>query len=493
MAPLTAWLPVRPYEDVDIIIKIVGSAASELVKDWVLIAQSLIQKGLSVITQQERLNGEFVFDIRLATRPFHSMGHGCDVLVYLGHSVSDCRDFRLQPGSLLLWEPSPKKRRPPVLPDGVIAYPIPLTDLCLQSGEGLMGKGLAALGALLHLLGIPETTLCRWSPSLSAPGSFAAGHDYARYEIEKRDAYSLPLAKATSSRAMLLSPERAILLGYAVGACACRTACKAELFDSPGRWTAKHLDAAGSMMSILENESHPSVRVYRGPGGNVLAALRGNEVAVTSCLNGVKAPLVLVAADIPDVFNLILTGHDLIRNGLSDGVGVLIEDDLASRRQSVDASTLADWISPRNSFGPESDGFVQSHAQATMIDREGDTKADVGFVAWGAAQGVVRDAVALCRNMGIRVAGLYPKQIEPFPLKAMEVFAECVGRVVLVESGQRQRYWSRIRRALSFQPVVLTPEPGHSFTPMDLLLQESLGMGSWLQPTKQRSWGNDTV
>ena len=493
MAPLTAWLPVRPHQDFDLVIKIVGSAASGLVKDWLLIAQSLIQKGLSVMTQQGRLNGgshEFVLDIRLAARPFDSMGHGCDVLVHLGHSAPDCRDFGLQPGSLLLWEPSPKKRPPPFLPNGVIAYPIPLTDLCLRNGEGPMGKGLVALGALLHLLGIPEATLCRWSPSLSAPGSFAAGHDYARYDIEKRDAYSLPFAKATSSRAMLLSSERAILLGYAVSACACRTACKAELLASPGRWTAKHLDAVGSMMSILESEGHPGVRVYRGPGGNVLAALRGNEVAITSCLNGVNAPLVLVAADIPDVFNLILTGHDLVRRGVSDGVAVLIEDAIALRHQSV---AVGDMICHSNQMAHDTDGSFPWESGDAMVAREGDPEAEVGFVAWGAAQGVVRDAMALCRNVGIRVAGLYPKQIEPFPLKAMEVFAESVGRVVLVESGQRQRYWSRIRRALSFQPVVLTPEPGHSFTPMDLLLQESLGMGSWLQPTKQRSWGNDTV
>jgi len=39
-----AWLPARPHQDFDLIVKIVGAAATGLVKDWMLIAQSLILK-----------------------------------------------------------------------------------------------------------------------------------------------------------------------------------------------------------------------------------------------------------------------------------------------------------------------------------------------------------------------------------------------------------------------------------------------------------------
>lgn len=38
------WLPARPHQDFDLIVKIVGSAATGLVKDWMIIAQSLIHK-----------------------------------------------------------------------------------------------------------------------------------------------------------------------------------------------------------------------------------------------------------------------------------------------------------------------------------------------------------------------------------------------------------------------------------------------------------------
>lgn len=478
MAPFTAWLPVRPDQDVDVIIKIVGSVASTLAKDWTCIAQSLTQKGLSVMTQQGRLNGEYgecVLDIRLATRPVYSMGHGCDVLVHLGRTAPDCRGLGLQPGSVVLWEPRSDKGPRPILPDGVIAYPIPLMDLCLRKGEGAIGKGLAALGALLHLLGVPETTLCRWSLLLSAPRSFAAGHDYARHDLEKRDAYSLPLTRPASSRALLWTPERAILLGYALSACDCRMACNTELLRSPGRWTTKHLDIAASTVSVLTSESHPGVQVYRGPAGKVLAVLRGTECEIASCLKGFKAPLVFAAADLPDAFNLVLTGHTLVRRGVSDGVAVLLEDRIARRHQSVLVSAVGGMLCHENAivYGP--DAPCHWAGGDARVEREGDSEAEVGFVAWGAMQGVVREAVALYRSFGFRVAGLYPKQIAPFQLKAIEVFADSVGRVALIESGEMQGYWNRLRKALSFEPVVLTPEPGHALTPMDLFLREGLG------------------
>jgi hypothetical protein len=99
MALFTAWLPARPNQDVDRIIKIVGPTASALVKDWAVIAQSLIRKGLSITTQSGRVDDDrspFVLTIRLATKPFASMGSGCDVLVYLTGTHPEWRRMGLQ-------------------------------------------------------------------------------------------------------------------------------------------------------------------------------------------------------------------------------------------------------------------------------------------------------------------------------------------------------------------------------------------------------------
>jgi hypothetical protein len=430
------------------------------------------------MAQNGRLNGEFgdcVLRIRLAAHPFYSMGHGCDVLVHLSDSVPEFRRFSLQPGSVLLWEPPEEQRLHPIVPEGVIAYPIPLNDLCLQYGEGLLGKGLAALGVLVHLLGVSDESLRHCTPLFSAPQSFAAGIDFARRSIEKRDAYSLPLSATEERSRMMLTPEQAILLGYAVNSCECGRTCEGELVDAPAQWMARHTGLAGAMVSVLESDSHPGVQVYRGPRGQVMALLRGDDSSIASCLNGFAAPRVFVAADIPDALRLLIAGHDLIRSGLSDGVGVLIEETVALRHQSVDVGALAEMIRLREAGVRDPAVSARSRPAVSAIERAGDTEVNIGCVAWGAAKCVVRDAVALCRSFGLRVAGFYPKQIVPFLNEDLESFAKTVGRVVLVESGQTQGYWDRLRPAFSFESAMLTPQPGHSLTPMDIFLREGLG------------------
>lgn len=478
MAPLTAWLPARPNQDFDLVVTIVGPGASALLKEWTPLAQSLTHQGLSVMAQSGRLNGEFgdcVLRIRLAAHPFHSMGHGCDVLVHLSDTVPEFRRFSLQPGSVLLWEPPEEQRLHPIVPERVIAYPIPLNDLCFQYGEGLPAKGLAALGVLSHLLGVSDESLRHCTPLFSAPQSFARGVDFARRSIEKRDAYSLPLSATEERSRMMLTSEQAILLGYAVNSCECRTACDAELIASPVRWTAKHLGIAGSMVSVLENDRHPGVQAYRGPQGKVMVLLRGDDSVIASCLNGFKAPQVFVAADILDTLKLVIAGNNLVHQGLSDGVGILIEETIALRQQSVDICDLVDMIRRGNAPVRNTATPIGYEGPGTMSERDGDAEADVGLVAWGAAQGVVRDAMALCRSFGLRVSALYPKRLAPFQQEDIELFAKTVGRVVLVESGQTQGYWGRLRTAFSFEPAVLTPLPGKSLTPIDIFLREGLG------------------
>jgi pyruvate/2-oxoacid:ferredoxin oxidoreductase alpha subunit len=108
-------------------------------------------------------------------------------------------------------------------------------------------------------------------------------------------------------------------------------------------------------------------------------------------------------------------------------------------------------------------------------EREGEDDAEVGFIAWGATQGVVRDALMLCRNVGMSVAALYPKQIVPLPVAQLESFAGTVKRVVVVESSQMRTHADRIEGACLFRPSVVMPNKGTALTPMDLFMREDLG------------------
>jgi len=479
MAPLTAWLPARPNQDFDLVVKIVGPGASMPLREWTPIAHALVEQGMAVMAQSSRLNGDggdFVLTIRIATRTFYSVGYGCDVLVHLGENVPEFWRFSLQPGSVLLWEPPKAPQLHPIMPEGVIAYPVPHSDLCAQYDEGLLGKGFAALGALLQLLGIQEEPLLCLTALAAAPRSFAAGWDYARRALKKRDAYSLPLSSTVDTPGqMLLTPDQAIMVGFSVSSCDCGTTCDSELVRAPAQWMSRHTGMAGAMVSVLQSDLHPGVQTYRGPEGKVLALLRGSDTAIASCLDGFEAPRVFVAADIHDVLKLLIAGHDFIHSGLSDGVGVLIEETVALRQQSIEIRALAEMIRRKHRVTSNNAAFHRSDVFGTMVERDEALNADVGYVAWGAAQGIVRDAVALCRSFGLNVAGLYPKVIVPFPQEELESFAKTVDQVVLVESSQTHGYEERLRRACSFQPAVLMPLPGKSLTPMDIFLREGLG------------------
>jgi hypothetical protein len=481
MAPLSPWLPVRPNQDFDLIVNVVGSTPSTLMKDWTPVGQVLAQRGMSVMMQHGKRTGDLgepALRMRVSARPFYSMGHGCDILIQLGNDSSESQEFGspLQPGSIILYQSAGDQRSCPILPTGVIGYAVPLKELCLQ-GEGLNTTSLVALGVLLHLLGVPEKTLHRWSSLFSAPRSFVAGVNFAHCAIEKRDAYSIPCLEGVSKGGIMLLPEQAILLGYSLSDCACHTTCESDLLQAPVSWAARHIAFAGSMVSMFKSGMYPEVLAYRGPEGKVMTLVRGDECAIASCVKESRSPCVLVAADIPDAIRLLLFGHELILAGHSDRVAVLVEEPIARRQESVDVSTLSNIV--RRSYscalhkGASSSYSIGSIT--SMGQWEGEPKADVGFVAWGMAQGVVHDAVNLCGNFGLRVRALYPKYIRPFPVGDIESFAKTVDRVVIVYLDQSYDSVHELCSRLPFPVTELRPQPGQRLSPMDIFLREGLG------------------
>lgn len=463
MAPLSAWLPVRSSQDFDLVITIVGPGLSRLTDEFALIGQSLVERGLNVMAQGGRLHGrsgEPALHLRLSSVPFYSLGHGLDVLAYLGDGMPEFRRFSMQRGSVLLWDPSEDCRARSFIPEGVIAYSVPFKRLAEEEGDGVAARGLVAAGALLSLLGCTEEVLCLASASLPVQRSVNAGYRYARERLVKRDVYTLPPVARGRDR-ILLNPHQAVMLGFAAGYCACAASCQEALKRSPSEWVAEHLALADGAVSFLESGGHPDARAYRGAGGEVFAFLRADDHAIRICVEGHANPKLFVASDVPDALRLLAGGPRLIRDKLADVVGVVIENELAARYQSVCADRLADDIRPRKA--------------PTAAERTGARGAEVGYIAWGAAQGVVRDAVALCRNFGLSVAALYPRAVLPFPVNELESFAKTVKRVVIVEADPADRFADRVRATCSFNATTVGPEPGRALTPMDIFLREGLG------------------
>lgn len=478
MAPFSAWLPVHPNQDFDLAVKIVGRSASGLIDDLAPIAQALTLHGCQVMVQTGRLNGSsghLVLRLRIASRPFYSMGHGCDVVVYLDQDPPEFRRFGLQPGSVLVWEPPEQLRLHPLLPDGIIAYPVPLRELNAQYSQETWGKGVVAMGVLAQLLGFSEEARRVCLKSLSASRLFDSGYQFASRSIVKHDIYSLPLAARGDAR-IVLSPENAVKLGFAASHCESGTDCAGELERSPTQWITRHLVMADKMVSMLHSEQFPDVQAYRGPHGKVFALFRGDDASILSSLDGCSDPRILVAADAVDALRLLVIGHRLIETNRVSVVGVVVEEALTARLESVGVGALAAATGGKKADAADGIDGAEEDGTATMrAEREGENDAEVGFIAWGVTQGVVRDALTLCRNLGMSVAALYPKQIVPLPVAQLESFAGTVKRVVVVESGQTRTHADRIEGACSFRPSVVMPDKGTALTAMDLFMREDLG------------------
>jgi len=478
MAPFSAWLPAHPNQDFDLAVKIVGRSASGLIDELATIAQAMTLHGCQVMVQTGRQNGgsgHLVLRLRIASRPFYSMGHGCDVVVYLDQNPPEFGRFGLQPGSVLVWEPSEQLRLRPQLPDGIIAYPVPLRELNAQYSQDTGGKGFVAMGVLAQLLGFSEEARRVCLKSLTSSRLFDSGYQFASRSLVKHDIYSLPLAARGDAR-IVLSPEKSVKLGFAASHCEPGTDCAGELERSPTQWIARHLAMADKMVSVLHSEQFPDVQAYRGPQGKVFALFRGDDASILSSLNGSSDPRILVAADAVDALRLLVVGHRLIETNRAGVVGVVVEEALTTRLESVGVGALA--AARSGETADTADGFdgAEEDGTSTMrAEREGADDAEVGFIAWGATQGVVRDALALCRHLGMSVAALYPKQIVPLPVAQLESFAGTVKRVVVVESGQTRTHADRIEKACSFRPSVVMPDKGTTLTAMDLFMREDLG------------------
>ena len=476
MSPLSPWLPAPMDQPFDMVVKVVGCGSAGVLREIAGIARALAAHGVFVIGQEGRPGGaagEVGVTLRLASRSFHSMGHGCDVLLYVGDGIPEFRRYGLQRGSVLLWEPPEQERLRPLIPDGLTVYAVPLGQLS-DPHEVLSGRGCAALGALCQLLGVPKAALNACTSIGSAPRSFEAGFDFAARCVAKRDVYSIPL-KTGDGSPWMLTGEQAAKLGFAVGSCVGKMSGGKEFDESPETWLRRHLDLADGMVSVLRSEMHPSAQVYRGPEGTVIALFGGDDAAIHACINGHRRPRVVVAADVRDIVRLLIDGQRLVRDDQADIVVVALDDELAVRQHNIEVGALRNFVAGCLSVSFSDAQRFASTRERTALEQDPHGVAAVGYVAWGTAQGVVRDALTLCREFGLNVSALYPIDVVPFPIRELECFAQTVGRVVLVESTEANGYADRVVGACCFPVSVVRPERGEMLTPMEIFLREGLG------------------
>ncbi|MBI3806512.1 MAG: hypothetical protein HY281_03210 [Nitrospirae bacterium] len=477
MSPFTAWLPVRSERVSDLVLKVVGAGTASLVNGATALEDALIDQGLLVMAQTSKLGGEkpgSVVQLRVSTEPITSMGNGCDVVACVDRLGLQEKWFGLQPGSVFVHEARDPEVRAAAVAEGVITYPVPFADLHRRCGSRFAGKGFIAAGVLTYLLGIPEQIVrCRIRPHVGLR-YFDAGVGFASAHLEKQDIYAVPIP-AAAPRQVMLDARQALLVGLTIGSCACGPVCAQALERSPHEWIAAHVKAAWGRVSSLPHRTIPCLQVYRGPDGDVMALLGAADPSAVPEHGADRQALVLVAADMLDAVRLVGLARQ-VRRAKTGAMWVVVDEILASRQQSVSVEKLVKIVAEiphdlENKVSPP----PQSLEWCPSAEWDSEPGAKVGYVAWGAAQGVVREAVALCRSFGLNVAALYPKALHPALSLELEAFAKTIERLVIVEPTRAGRYTQFVQTWTSLPALTVMPEPGQALTPMDIFMREGLG------------------
>lgn len=476
MPPFTAWLPARRDHESDLVLTLAGEGVVGLKEGLSALERALIAEGFDVMAQKGRADGQgrcSTVRLRVSTEPVTSMGTGCDVLACLDEGVSQLGPFGLARGSVLVCEQTSLAKLSPAAKEaGVIAYPVPFTDLGRQVGKSFSGKGLIAVGVVARLLGIPRDTVRNRVTIEFRRRYVDAGFRYAEEHLPKRDVFALEPPQVALPRVML-DAHQAVLLGLGVSECGCGPACLSGCERSPDEWVAAHVSEARQLVSSLKNRRFPGVTVYRGPEAKMMVMVGADPTEALADDAG-RNPIVLVAADLADAVRLMGIAQRLVRDQDDMEVWVAVDEMLAGRTQSVPVHALeqvARQMRPACSQGVPA-GPVRWPLRA---EQDGEHGAAVGYVTWGSAQGVVREAVALCRSFGLAVSALYPKVLNPAPVDDIRSFAASVGRLVMVEPGRSGCYTDWVAAQTGLTPATIEPEPGAALTPMDLFMREGLG------------------
>jgi hypothetical protein len=475
MAPLTAWLPPQIDEPSDLVLTIAGDGIAGCSKAMQALERTLAMQGFEILAEHGRLNGRntsAAVQMRISSRHTTSMGHGCDILVCLDEEVPDLRQFAVQPGSVLLCEPRVAAQLKAFqVCTGIITYPVPFKELACECGECFSGKGLIALGVLTWLLGLPREVLCHHLEPPYSRRYFDTGLTFAATHLGKRDVYALSTAVSHPSR-VLLNVQEAMALGLSSGFCNCPTSCLSTLEESPDAWVTRHVQVGAGL--IVSAPDVGSIEAYVGPCSGITVMVGRENPSEFAPIESAPWPIVLVASDIADFLSLLLIAPRLGRE--TSRLVWVIADGAVTRCVQTLSISLVRQLLEHHRVDQRSQPSEGGQSDVVFpIEREGAMPADVGYVAWGSAQGVVREAIAMCRGFGLDVAALYPKALPPLCSVDLEAFGKTVGNVVIVESNAFTDYTGLVSSTTSLDPVRLRPESGSALTAMDIFLREGLG------------------
>jgi 2-oxoglutarate ferredoxin oxidoreductase subunit alpha len=251
----------RALEKKDLIIRVAGEGGQGVVMVGEVLDRAVAQIGLHVLTEStfpsEIRGGDVMFQVTASPVPIPTPGDRLDILVALSESGYRTNKDNLTPGSVLIYDP--EDTRPEGL-DGVILYPVPMSDISRSLGSPLL-KNMVALGAVAQLFSIPMNVLqdqirkrfSKKNPLMLRMNlrALEAGFIYAGEQIRKQDPFRITSGEKRNDL-LLMNGNEAIGLGALIAGCRFYAYYPITPATTIGDWLTSHLPGLGG--SVVQAE-----------------------------------------------------------------------------------------------------------------------------------------------------------------------------------------------------------------------------------------------
>jgi 2-oxoglutarate ferredoxin oxidoreductase subunit alpha len=249
----------------DLIIRVAGEGGEGIISTGDLITQACARAGLEVYTFKtfpaEIKGGYAMYQTRASASPLFNQGDTFDVLCAFNGQAYDLNRHLLRPGTAFVYD-APGGDFEPEIPEGVHAYPIPMTQAAKELGS-IKAKNMVALGALSQLFNISEQALREiLTAKFTKKGTtvvegnlnaFAKGRELAA-ALTKTDSWRVSDPAAAKRDTVVLSGNDAVGLGALIAGLDFFAAYPITPATEIARYVARHLPKRGGTLIQAEDE-----------------------------------------------------------------------------------------------------------------------------------------------------------------------------------------------------------------------------------------------
>ncbi len=248
----------------DLVIRVAGEGGEGIISSGDFIAAACARAGLEVYTFKtfpaEIKGGYAMYQIRSSTDRVYNQGDTFEVFCAFNGEAFELNKHLLKPGTALVYD-YPGGDFEPEIPDGVHAYPIPMSKTA-KAMKSYRSKNMVALGALSVLFNINEDTLKQvLTKRFAGKGedilvlnlqAFEEGKRLAS-ELEKTDPWRLSDPLGTKD-AIVIAGNDAVGLGAIIGKLDFFSAYPITPATEIAKYVSTHLPKTGGTLIQAEDE-----------------------------------------------------------------------------------------------------------------------------------------------------------------------------------------------------------------------------------------------